>query len=68
MNRTYMKYRIFTIILCSIVSVVTFNSVPNNVIAGKLKIGIVDINEIFDNSDMSKDFDHQLKVMETEFK
>jgi Skp family chaperone for outer membrane proteins len=41
---------------------------PQDVIAEELKIGIVDINEIFDNYDKRKDLDQQLKNTETEFK
>jgi len=68
MNKVSIKYRILTIFLCSIVSIVTFNSLPQEVIAEELKIGVVDINEIFDKYDKRLDLDKQLKELEAEFK
>ncbi len=68
MNKTSIKYRILTIFLCSIVSIVTFKSMPQDVIAGELKIGVVDINEVFDKYDKRVDLDQQLKDTEAEFK
>jgi hypothetical protein len=41
---------------------------PQDVIAEELKIGIVDINEIFDEYDKRDDLDQQLKDAEAEFK
>lgn len=41
---------------------------PQDVIAEELKIGIVDINEIFDKYDKRVDRDQQLKDAEAEFK
>ncbi len=68
MNKISIKYRILTILLCSIVSIVTFKSMPQDVIAGELKIGVVDINEVFDKYDKRVDLDQQLKDTEAEFK
>jgi len=68
MNKISIKYRILTIFLCSIVSIVTFKSMPQDVIAGELKIGVVDINEVFDKYDKRADLDQQLKDTEAEFK
>ena len=68
MNKISIKYRILTFFLCSIACIVTFKSMSQDVIAEELKIGIVDINEIFDNYDKRKDLDQQLKNTETEFK
>ncbi len=68
MNKISIKYRILTIFLCSIVSIVTFKSMPQDVIAGELKIGVVDINEVFDKYDKRVDLDQQLKDTEAEFK
>ena len=68
MNKISIKYRILTIFLCSIVSIVTFKSMPQDVIAGELKIGVVDINEVFDKYDKRVDLDQQLKDSEAEFK
>ena len=68
MNKISIKYRILTFFLCSIACIVTFKSMPQDVIAEELKIGIVDINEIFDNYDKRKDLDQQLKNTEAEFK
>jgi len=39
-----------------------------DVIAGELKIGVVDINEVFDKYDKRVDLDQQLKDTEAEFK
>ena len=68
MNKISIKYRILTFFLCLIACIVTFKSMPQDVIAEELKIGIVDINEIFDNYDKRKDLDQQLKDTEAEFK
>jgi len=68
MNKISIKYLILTIFLCSIVSIVTFKSMPQDVIAGELKIGVVDINEVFDKYDKRVDLDQQLKDTEAEFK
>jgi Skp family chaperone for outer membrane proteins len=68
MNKISIKYRILTIFLCSIVSIVTFKSMPQDVIAGEIKIGVVDINEVFDKYDKRVDLDQQLKDSEAEFK
>ena len=68
MNKISIKYRILTVFLCSIVSIVTFKSMPQDVIAGELKIGVVDINEVFDKYDKRADLDQQLKDTEAEFK
>jgi len=68
MNKISIKYRILTIFLCSIVSIVTFKIMPQDVIAGELKIGVVDINEVFDKYDKRVDLDQQLKDTEAEFK
>ncbi len=68
MNKISIKYRILTVLLCSIVSIVTFKSMPQDVIAGELKIGVVDINEVFDKYDKRVDLDQQLKDTEAEFK
>lgn len=68
MNKMSIKYRILTIFLCSIVSVVTFNSMRQDAIAEDLKIGVVDINEVFDKYDKRKDLDQLLKDAEAEFK
>ena len=68
MNKISIKYRILTIFLCSIISIVAFKSMPQDVIAGELKIGVVDINEVFDKYDKRVDLDQQLKDSEAEFK
>lgn len=68
MNKISIKYRILSIFLCSIVSVVIFNSVPQGVIAEGLKIGIVDINEVFDKYNKRADLDQELKDTEAGFK
>jgi len=68
MNKISIKYRILTIFLCSLVCIVAFKSMPQDVIAEELKIGIVDINEIFDEYDKRDDLDQQLKDAEAEFK
>jgi len=41
---------------------------PQDVVAEELKIGIVDINEIFDKYDKRTDLDQELKETEAEFK
>ena len=68
MNRISIKYRILTIFVFSIVSIVAFSSMPQNVKAEGIKIGVVDINEIFDKSAKRIDLDQQLKDTEAEFK
>ena len=68
MNRISIKYRILTILVFSIVSIVAFSSMPQNVKAEGIKIGVVDINEIFDKSAKRIDLDQQLKDTEAEFK
>ncbi len=68
MNKTSIKYQILTILLCSIVSIVAFKSMPQVVMAEELRVGIVDINEIFDKYDKRNDLDQQLKKAEAEFK
>ena len=68
MNKKSIKYRILTIFLCSIACVVAFKSMPQDVVAEELKIGIVDINEIFDKYDKRTDLDQELKETEAEFK
>ena len=68
MNRISFKYRILTIFVFSIVSIVAFSSMPQNVKAEGIKIGVVDINEIFDKSAKRIDLDQQLKDTEAEFK
>ena len=68
MSKISIRYQLLTIFLCSIVSIVIFGSMPQDVTAGELKIGVVDINEIFDNYDKRNDLDQQLKNTEAEFK
>jgi Skp family chaperone for outer membrane proteins len=68
MNKISIKYRILTIFICAIVSIVAFNSMTQNVIAEGLKIGVVDINEVFDKYDRRIDLDQQLKDTEAGFK
>ncbi len=68
MNKISIKYRILTIFVCSIVSIAAFNSMPQNVKAEGIKIGVVDINEIFDKYDKRVELDQQLKDTEAEFK
>ena len=68
MNKISIKYRILTIFVFSIVSIVAFSSMPQNVKAEGIKIGVVDINEIFDKSAKRIDLDQQLKDTEAEFK
>ncbi len=68
MNKLSINYRIITILLCAIACFVTFKSMPQDVIAGELKIGVVDINAIFDKYDKRTDLDKQLKDAEAEFK
>ena len=68
MNRISIKYRILTIFVFSIVSIVAFSSMPQDVKAEGIKIGVVDINEIFDKSAKRIDLDQQLKDTEAEFK
>ena len=68
MNKIFIKYRILTIFVCSIVSIVAFNSIPKEVKAEGLKIGVIDINEVFDKYAKRVDLDQQLKDTEAEFK
>lgn len=60
--------RILTISIFFLVSILIVKAMSREVIAEELKIGIVDINEIFDNYEKRKDLDQQLKDMEAEFK
>ncbi len=62
------KTRILTISIFFFVSILTFKAIPQEVIANELKIGIVDINDIFDKYDKRKDLDQQLKEMEVNYK
>ncbi len=62
------KTRILTISIFFFVSILTFKAIPQEVIANELKIGIVDINEIFDKYEKRKDLDQQLKEMEVSYK
>jgi Skp family chaperone for outer membrane proteins len=68
MNKISIKLRILTISIFVLVSMLTFKAMPQEVCAEELKIGIVDINDIFDNYEKRKDLDQQLKDTETEFK
>ncbi len=68
MNKISIKTRILTISLFFLVSILSFKTIPQEVIAEELKIGIVDINDIFDKYEKRKDLDQQLKDMEVEFK
>jgi Skp family chaperone for outer membrane proteins len=68
MNKISIKYRILTIFICAIVSIITFNSMPQNVIAEGIKVGVVDINEIFDKYSKRTDLDQELKDTEAGFK
>ncbi|MDP6923323.1 MAG: OmpH family outer membrane protein [Candidatus Scalindua sp.] len=68
MKKISFKYRILTIFIFSIVSIIIFNSMPQDVKAEGLKIGVVDINEIFDKYSKRVDLDQQLKDTEAEFK
>jgi len=68
MNRISIKHRILTIFVFSFVSIAAFSSMPQDVKAEGFKIGVVDINEIFDKSDKRIDLDQQLKDTEAEFK
>ncbi len=68
MNNISIKMRILTISLFFLVSVLTFKAIPQEVIAGEMKIGVVVIDDIFDNYERRKDLDQQLKDIETEFK
>ena len=68
MNKISIKYRILTIFICAIVSIITFNSMPQNVIAEGIKVGVVDINEIFDKYSKRTDLDQELKDIEAGFK
>ncbi len=68
MNKISIKYRILTIMICSIVSIAAFNCIPQDVKAEGLKIGVVDINEIFDKYSKRVDLDQKLKDTEAEFK
>ncbi|HJO56065.1 MAG TPA: OmpH family outer membrane protein [Candidatus Scalindua sp.] len=68
MNKIFIKYRILTIFVCTIVSIVALNSMPQDAKAEGIKVGVVDINEIFDKYSKRVDLDQQLKDTETEFK
>ena len=68
MNKISIKYRILTIFICAIVSIITFNSMPQNVIAEGIKVGVVDINEIFDKYSKRTDLEQELKDIEAGFK
>ena len=68
MDRISIKHRILTIFVFSFVSIAAFSSMPQDVKAEGFKIGVVDINEIFDKSDKRIDLDQQLKDTEAEFK
>jgi len=68
MNKISIKYRILTILVCAIVSLITFNSMPQTVIAEGIKVGVVDINEIFDKYSRRTDLDQELKDIEAGFK
>jgi len=68
MNKISFKIRILTISLFVLVSMLTFKTMPQDVIAEELKIGVVDINKIFDKYEKRKDLDQQLKDMEVEYK
>ena len=68
MNKISIKYRIITFFLCSLACIATLKSMPQDLFAEELKIGIVDINEIFDKYDKRTDLDKQLKDAEAEFK
>jgi Skp family chaperone for outer membrane proteins len=68
MSKISIKYRILTIFICAIVSIITFNSMPQNVIAEGIKVGVVDINEIFDKYSKRTDLDQELKDTEAGFK
>ena len=64
----FIKTRILTISIFFFVSILTFKAIPQEVIANELKIGIVDINDIFDKYEKRKDLDQQLKEMEVSYK
>ena len=68
MNKISIKLRILTISIFVLVSMLTFKAMPQEVCAEELKIGIVDINEIFDKYSKRVDLDQQLKDTEAEFK
>ncbi|MHC4268899.1 MAG: OmpH/Skp family outer membrane protein [Planctomycetota bacterium] len=68
MNKISFKMRILTISLFVLVSMLTFKTMPQEVFAQELKIGVVDINKIFDKFEKRKDLDQQLKDMEVEYK
>jgi Skp family chaperone for outer membrane proteins len=68
MNKIFIKYRILTIFVCTIVSIVALNSMPQDAKAEGIKVGVVDINEIFDKYAKRIDLDQQLKDTEAEFK
>ncbi len=68
MNKIFIKYRILSIFVCTIVSIVALNSMPQDAKAEGIKVGVVDINEIFDKYSKRVDLDQQLKDTETEFK
>ncbi len=68
MNKISFKIRILTISLFVLVSMLTFKTMPQEVFAEELKIGVVDINKIFDKYEKRKDLDQQLKDVEVEYK
>ena len=68
MNKLSIKIRILTIFVCCLVSIAAFKAMPQDVIAGELKVGVVDINDIFDKYEKRSDLDKQLKESEAEFK
>jgi len=68
MNKIFIKYRILTIFVCTIVSIVALNSMPQDAKAEGIKVGVVDINEIFERYSKRTDLDQQLKDTEAEFK
>lgn len=68
MNNVSMKIRTLTIVISCLLSMVFFNSMPQGIAAEELKIGIVDINTIFNKYTRRIDLDQQLKEMETNFK
>ena len=68
MNKISFKMRTLTISLFVLVSMLTFKTMPQEVFAQELKIGVVDINKIFDKFEKRKDLDQQLKDMEVEYK
>ena len=68
MNKIFIKYRILSIFVCTIVSIVALNSMPQDAKAEGIKVGVVDINEIFERYSKRTDLDQQLKDTEAEFK